>query len=161
MYLVEQKCIGKSRPDEKPPQGGFSIVSKIIDNRVPQDIVTNICDVWLVIASWGRWNDEDLGDRPSVSICMEQLPSWFSSELESRLKQDVQNWFDALHERSWIWWSSSIHNEHFKIDLYVDGAFPISTWVLESVIESTGSAIVSKGPWKNSNEIISMLSDNK
>lgn len=79
MSLVEQKRVETSEPDTRTPHFGRSIVAVAEDAA---DVRARIRAVWSVVASWGRWCDEDLGDWPDVEDAVNALPVWFA-DIES------------------------------------------------------------------------------
>jgi hypothetical protein len=58
----------------------------------------------------------------------------------------VRNWLDDLHDREWIWWSGAIAGELVKIDLSAE-SLPISTWMIEYVLEAAGGEVLYSGDW--------------
>ncbi|GAC1382664.1 MAG: hypothetical protein NVSMB4_10800 [Acidimicrobiales bacterium] len=115
-----------------------------------------IREAWKVIARWGRWSDEELGDWPPTGDGLSQLPEWLQEALRREPSFEAENWMDDLHDREWVWWSGAPLDRLLKIDLSSDG-LPISTWPIEFVIEKSGAAVVYRGDWLPSAEALSRV----
>jgi hypothetical protein len=139
-------------PDSKPPGFGRTFLARSPEGVDAEDLMERIRRAWVVIASWGRWSDEQLGEWPPTEACLRQLPPWLHEALRHEPSFEVENWMDDLHDREWVWWSGMALNHVLKIDLSSDG-LPISTWTIEFVIEKAGAAVVYRGDWLPSAEV--------
>lgn len=145
--LPELENLLKAQPDTRPPGYGLTFLVRS-DQLEAGELLQRLKDVWQVVASWGRWCDEDLGQWPSQEQCLASLPGWFASALRSVPAFEIENWLQDLHDRNWIWWSGAVTNDTIKIDLSVD-SMPASFWMLEFVVEKVGGQIVYRGEWKD------------
>ena len=152
----EEVNLQKGRPDEKPPGFGLTIVAKPKEMTSSEEPLIKIRSAWSVVASWGRWCDEELGDWPAVEDCLAQLPPWLKSELAAVPRFEVENWLNDLHDRAWIWWSSTNIRDSIKIDVDAD-SMPVSLCPLVLLVEKGGGVVVYQDLWIGSDQLSSVL----
>lgn len=140
----EEKNVGQARPDERPPDLGYSLIFRSTD---PSGFLERFRDVWRVVASWGRFCDDDAGDWPTEEECLASLPLEFSSSLTVTRKDDISGWLDDVHDRDWVLWSSALVGRCVKIDLS-SKSMPISTWPIRLVAEIVGATIIYADLWR-------------
>jgi hypothetical protein len=145
--------LAKCAPDSKPPGFGRTFIARSPEGGDARALLVRIRRAWEVIARWGRWSDEELGEWPPTEECLRQLPAWLHGALKHEPSFEVENWMDDLHDRDWVWWSGTAFDHLVKIDL-CSGALPISTWPIGFVIERAGAAVVYRGDWLPSNEVV-------
>lgn len=148
MTASEHKETVEHSRHAKPSHGfGRSIlIEPINDGQEPGTLLDQISEVWTSVSSWGRWCDSDLGEWPEDELVINSLPYWFSQILLKEPDFERAIWFDDLHDRQWIWWNGAIDGDVIKIDLCAD-AMPISTWMIEFVIEKSGGKLTYSGEW--------------
>lgn len=139
--------------DTRPPGLGRTLIARTPQGVAARDLLAQVRRAWEVIASWGRWSDEGLGEWPSADECLGQLPAWLHEALRRVPAFELENWMDDLHDREWVWWSGAALDHLLKIDLSSDG-LPISTWPIEFVFEKAGAAIAYRGAWLPSAEAV-------
>ena len=144
--LEEEHNIYQECPQKKPLGFARTIISKVDSNNSSENVLKKIRSVWAVVASWGRWCDEELGDWPSREECISALPGWMKEQMMQVEGYEIENWLDDLHDRNWIWWSSSVENSFIKIDIQCE-SMPISSWMLEFVIEKVGCQVIYRDMW--------------
>jgi len=118
----------------------FTVVADPRD-QAPDALLDEIRAVWAVVATWGRWCDEEAGEWPSIEDCLSHLPSSFRHRISSASPSGTQGWLEALHDRDWIWWSAAVVDGYVKVDLDSDSS-PLSTYALRFVLETCGGTIV-------------------
>jgi len=106
-------------------------------------VLNRIREAWRVIAGWGRWCDENLGEWPSTKQCLASLPNRLAAALEREEAFEVENFLDTLHDRDWIWWSGHAFDDFIKLDIAVFSE-PSSFWPLEYVARNSGSRLINK-----------------
>jgi hypothetical protein len=141
--LREELDIETERPEESPPSLGYSI---IVGTANPAMLLRQFRQVWRVVASWGRFSDEGLGDWPSNEQCLEALPADFVSVLRTSRPEDIEGWLGGLHDREWVLWSSAVIDNLVKIDLAAE-AMPISASPVRLVAELLGGEVLSSDLW--------------
>ena len=148
----EVKNVAEACPDARPPGFGRTILARIPAGVDPQALLERVREAWLAVARRGRWSDEELGDWPSTEECLADLPGWLRESL-GREPHEAGNLMDDLHDREWVWWSGATLDRFLKIDLSSEG-MPISTWMIEFVVEKAGAAVVSRGDWRSWDEAL-------
>lgn len=138
--------IRRDRPFERPPGFPRTFWVTVPNNGPASSVLDRIAAVWEVVAKWGRWCDEDLGDWPETQNAIGELPAWFAERASSDPDFGVESWMDDLHDREWWWWSGAIIGQYIKIDIAADSS-PISTWPLQYVIEKSGGVVARRGDW--------------
>jgi hypothetical protein len=147
--MIQEKInIKKKRPDEPPEGFGLTLITYSKD-KSPKSLLSMIRSVWEVVATWGRWCDDELGEWPTLDECISSLPIFFQKSVKLYPEEEIENWLDDLHDRQWIWWSSTEIESGVKIDLVTD-SMPVSTWPLEFVVTISGGLIVYKDIWIDS-----------
>ncbi|HYW25508.1 MAG TPA: hypothetical protein VE953_15165 [Terriglobales bacterium] len=149
MILEEQRSVALERPDERPPGGGFTLVVAPSGSSA-NELVERMRSAWSVVASWGRWSDEELGDFPESEEALAGVPDWLRSRLEGR--PELQNWLDDLHEREWVWWSSALVGDRVKLDVQAL-SLPVSLWPMRFLVELAGGTILEEDAWLPVGEI--------
>jgi hypothetical protein len=152
MTPEEQSNVALERPDEKPPGFGLTFV---VDpgEWPPQALLDRLREAWTVVAGWGRWSDEELGDWPEAEAALRALPEWLSARLRSEPAFELRNWLDDLHDREWIWWSGAVVGDRVKLDVRAL-ALPASYWTLQSLVSWAGGTVVERiEPWVPSGEM--------
>ena len=134
--LHEQVYVNQKRPNTPPPHFGKSIITLYSSSEMANIFYNNIRDVWKIIASWGRWPDEDLGDFPELHDCISQLPEWLQSALSKDEENIIDNWVSELHDREWVWWSGFAEDRILKIDVDCESS-PASLGALNYLISKT------------------------
>ena len=71
--LPEQEHLLKEQANTRPPGYGITFLVKS-DQLEAGELLQKLKEVWRVVASWGRWCDEDLGEWPSREQCLASLP---------------------------------------------------------------------------------------
>lgn len=146
--MVEEEVnLIKMCPDEEPPDFGLTVVVRP-KLTTSEELLKQIKTVWSIVASWGRYCDEEKGGWPSPEECLALLPSGFKAAWEINTEFSFESWLDDLHERDWIWWSSAVLNDQIKIDLN-NWSFPGAYWMLDFVIEKAGGEIIYRDQWIN------------
>jgi hypothetical protein len=140
-------------PDSKPPGFGRTFIARGPEGGEARALLERIHRAWEVIASWGRWSDEELGEWPGSEECFVQLPDWLHEALRREPSFEVENWMDGLRDREWAWWSGTALGHLVKIDLSAE-AMPISTWTIQFVIEKAGGTVIYRGDWIPSAEVV-------
>ncbi|MEZ6140016.1 MAG: hypothetical protein R3B84_05540 [Zavarzinella sp.] len=136
----------------QPECFGRTIIAFPLHGMPAITLLNRVKDVWSTVASWGTWRDEELGEWPTDDECEKMLPDWFRADS----KFSLQAWISDLHDRDWIWLSGSVLNEFVKIDLDSQ-SLPISTWMLEAVIESSDGIIFFQDSWISDNFAIALV----
>jgi hypothetical protein len=144
--LLEQRNILANQVDSKPPGFGRTIIATAHLSNQSNGTLEKIRSAWEVISGWGRWCDEELGDWPALKCCLQMLPEWMKESMKEEPEFEIENWLDDLHDRNWIWWSSSVVDEIIKIDISCD-SLPISLWPLEFVIKKAGCKVLYRNKW--------------
>lgn len=144
------------RPDSRPPGLGRTILAHVPPGADPMAVLGLIRGAWGVVASWGRWVDEGLGDWPSAEECLGQLPGWLRQSIREGPALDVDSWMDDLHDREWVWWSGTALDHLLKVDLTSD-SMPITTWPIVLVVEKAGAAVIHQGDWLSSPEALGLV----
>jgi len=144
--LQEIENLKTSRPNDKPPAFGRTILATVDRGESCLDVLQRVESAWLSAAKLGRWCDEELGDWPSLDECLRLFPSWFSREIEKEPGFEIDNWLDDIHDRSWIWWSGACVGSTIKIDISAD-SLPLSLWTIELVILKANGTPVYTGDW--------------
>ena len=80
----EQTNVKNCLPDIKPECGGHTVIARAADVEAVK-LLDKVKEIWEIVASWGRFMDEELGDWPSLETCLEQLPLWFRDLLQTIL----------------------------------------------------------------------------
>lgn len=140
----EEKNVGISRPSERPPGFGYSLVLRIDDAA---EFLHRFRAVWRVVPSWGRFCDEEAGDWPSNEECLASLPEDFAQALRANHSVDIEGWLDDTHDRDWVLWSSAQVGDDVKIDIDAN-SMPISTWPLRLVVEILGAQVTFADSWR-------------
>lgn len=143
--LSEQQCLLAAQPDVRPPDIGLTVLVKP-DDAGADAFLQRLKDVWQVVASWGRWCDEELGEWPSQDKYLASLPETFALAIRAVPSFEIENWLQDLHDRNWIWWSGSVRDDLVKIDLNTD-SMPESFWMFDFVVEHIGGQIIYRGGW--------------
>ena len=144
--------LATSLPDPRPPGFGRTFIARTPEGVPAGSLLERTRRAWEVIASWGRWSDEELGEWPGSEECLVQLPGWLHEALRSEPAFEVESWLDGLHGREWAGWGGTALDHLVKIDLSAD-AMPISTWTIRFVIEKAGGTVVYRGDWIPSAEV--------
>jgi hypothetical protein len=134
-----------------PPDFGRTILAEPVDVSA-EDLLNRIISVWKPIAALGTWRDEDLGDWPSDDECISSLPAWF----QKKINFSKEAWLSDLHDREWVWWHGSVVEGYVKIDLN-SNSLPLSTWMLEVVIELSGGDVKYRDKWLTPSEANAVL----
>lgn len=140
----ETEPIRLDRPTIRPDGFGRSFIVSVPDGVAVESVLDRIASVWRVVAKWGHWWDEELGDWPETAVALQQLPFWFAKHLSAEPDGEVENWMDDLHDREWWWWSGAVVGGMIKIDI-ASASSPISTWMLEYVVEKAGGTVTRRG----------------
>jgi hypothetical protein len=140
--LPEQQNTNTSS-DVQPPHFGRTLIAK---TEAPARTLEQLRAAWTIIASWGRWCDDELGDWPEPDLALAALPAWLADRLRQLPSTQLESWFDDLHDRSWIWWSSAHASSGIRIDLDAE-SLPMSWWPLELVVESAGAQVIRRDEW--------------
>jgi hypothetical protein len=151
--LEEEKNVTAQEARGKPPNLGRSFVVLAGDARA---MLARIRDAWRVVASWGTWRDEDAGEWPNREAALGALPAWLVEKWEAQPAFELENWFDDLHDREWVWWSAEERDGALKIDIDAEGA-PISTWPLQFVVEAAGGRVIHRGDWVSPQEFADLI----
>lgn len=154
--IQEEVNLKKSYEDEPPMVFGLTLIAYSKD-KSPKSLLSMLHSVWKVVTEWGRWCDEELGEWPTLEECISSLPRWFQNSIKSFPEEKIENWLDDLHDRQWIWWSSTEIAFGVKIDLSVD-SLPASIWPLEFVVNILGGIVIYKDIWINSKKSFDLLS---
>jgi hypothetical protein len=141
--MREQENLRRRDAATPPPTYGRTLVVTAPD---PHALLRNLIDAWSVIAGWGRWSDDDLGDWPPAAEMVAQLPEPLRARWQERPAEEVESWLDDLNERGWVWWSSTVDDGFVKIDLDAD-SLPASLWSLSRIIEMLGGSVRHQGDW--------------
>lgn len=144
--LDESRHVPVARPSARPAGFARTVIGAAKSQQGPGAILAQVRRAWISIARWGRWCDEQLGEWPPPAVCLAELPGWLRKRLEAEENYEVRNWLDDLHDREWIWWSGAIAGELVKIDLSAE-SLPISTWMIEYVLEAAGGEVLYSGDW--------------
>jgi hypothetical protein len=152
MPLEEERNVELERPDEKP--SGFGVTLIVDPGAQPaRALLDRLREAWSVVAGWGRWSDEDLGEWPENEGALEALPEWLRTRLREEPAYELQNWLDDLHDREWIWWSGAVVGDRVKVDVNALG-LPASLWPLESLVSWAGGKVIDRlQPWVPSDEV--------
>jgi hypothetical protein len=153
MTLEEERNVTLQRPDEKPPSGfGVTLIVEPHEQSA-QALLDRLREAWSVVASWGRWSDEELGEWPEAGEALATLPEWLRTRVRAEPAYELQNWMDDLHDREWIWWSGAVVGDRVKLDVQAL-ALPASLWPLESLVSWAGGAVLDRlQPWVPSDEV--------
>jgi hypothetical protein len=128
---------------DAPTDFGWTLLIRPGDGESPDELLNRLKDVWASVARWGTWRDEELGEWPSDEDCLTCLPDWFRKEIEHH---STDAWLSDLHDRDWIWWSSSVLDGLVKVDLNSE-SLPISVWMIEVVAKSAGGKVIYHDHW--------------
>jgi len=150
--IDEIENLKASRPDERPPVFGRTVLVAINGPGDCLETLQRIRTAWLVVAKLGRWCDEELGDWPPLDECLRLFPPWFLRETEKEPEFEIDNWFDDIHDRNWIWWSSACVGSTIKIDIAAD-SLPLSLWTIEFVILKAKGSPIYTGDWIHSDAV--------
>jgi hypothetical protein len=142
----EEKHVDLDRPTERPPAFGYTVVLRPT-RASPAEFLARFREVWCLVASWGRYLDEEAGEWPSDDTCMAALPKDFARAVQANWSVDVDGWLQDVHDRDWILWSASASGELVKIDLSAD-SMPISSWPLRFVAAVIGADVIYADTWK-------------
>jgi hypothetical protein len=143
--LDELKNVGARRPNDPPPEYGYSILVRPSDP--PEVFVARWASVWRVLARWGRWDDAGLGDWPDDDEFLDSLPSEFRAALLAGWSANVGDWIRSLHDRDWTLWSVASCDRLVKIDLDCS-SMPISSFGARLVAEVLGGEVIDYGDWR-------------
>lgn len=159
--MQSHELLNLSNEQNRQPEClGRTILAFPVGSLSAGSLLDRVKDVWKTVADWGTWRDETLGEWPSDDECAKRLPDWFRLELERHPTFSLQAWISDLHDRDWIWWSGRVVDGWVKIDLDSQ-SLPISTWMLEAVVESTGGKIVYRDNWISDDAAIAMAASKK
>jgi hypothetical protein len=111
------------------------------------DFLGKFREVWTVVASWGRWCDEEIGEWPTEAECLAALPGPFVDALRRSRAVDIVGWLDDLHDRDWILWSCSARDGSVKIDLDAN-SMPLSAGPVRLVVEVLGGQVLYSDLWQ-------------
>jgi hypothetical protein len=145
--LPEQENVFKERAHTRPPDFGLSVLIKP-DKLNAAELLARLRDIWQVVAGWGRWSDENLGDWPSQSQCVASFPTWFTACLQAVPSFEIENWLQDLHDRNWIWWSGAVIDGFVKIDLNAE-SMPASFWMLKFAVEKIDGQVIYQDVWND------------
>lgn len=143
--LEETRSIDLERPWERPPSFGMTILARP-RSIAPRDLLGRLRGAWAVVSTWGRWSDEELGQWPEPDDALAALPPWLGFRLQEEPEYELQNWFDDLHDRDWVWWSGSVVGDQVKLDVQAF-SLPASLWPLTSLVGWAEGEVVSQGDW--------------
>lgn len=141
-----------------PPTFGRSIIARPLHGISACDLLGRVVEVWKSVAQWGTWHDEELGEWPSDANCIASLPEWFRDELQEQPRFSIDAWLSDLHDREWMWWNGLVVSGCIKVDLDSQ-SMPISTWMLEAVIESAGGKVIYRDKWISAHDATRFLSN--
>lgn len=141
--MPEQDNLRRPGAATPPPTHGRTLVATAPD---PEALLRDLTDAWRVIAGWGRWSDDDLGEWPPAAEMLAQLPDPLRARWQERPEEELESWLDDLNERGWIWWSSTAGHGFVKIDLDAD-TLPTSLWSLSRIVVMLGGAVRHEGDW--------------
>lgn len=136
--LDEIDRLQREYADTPPDDTAMSIVATS-DN--PTRLLCQTKEVWTVVARFGRYFEEYLGDWPPDEVVFAQLPDWARAEIPY-----IQDRFVDINEREWIWWNCVSGDNFVKVDLYIE-AFPTSSWIMVELIEALGGNVVYRDDW--------------
>lgn len=155
--MQSQELLNLTNEQQRQPEclGRTILAVPVVDSLSAFSLLDRVKDVWKAVAEWGTWRDEQLGEWPTEDECVKRLPDWFRLELVLHPTFSLQAWISDLHDRDWIWWSGRVLDGCIKIDLDSQ-SMPISTWMLEVVVESSGGRIVYRDNWITDDYAINM-----
>jgi hypothetical protein len=114
----------------------------LLAESTSNETVEKIRSAWAVVASFGRNDDVELGDWPSLREIERQVPTWLSSTSLAAHGYNFECWGGDLVDREWIWWSC-IRRKDNKVEIQLKAfGMPISVWTLKVVIELAGAQIL-------------------
>ena len=141
----EEKNVELSRPDERPPGFGYSLVLRSAD---PEDFLRRFRAIWRVVSGWGRFCDEGAGEWPSNDECLASLPEDFAQAMRTSWNSDIEGWLTDTHDRDWILWSLARVGDDVKVDIDAN-SMPISTWPIRLVADVLGAEVVYANSWRS------------
>ncbi len=142
--LQEEKNVEVSRPSERPPGFGYSVVLRTDD---PAEFLLRFRATWRVVSSWGRFCDDEAGEWPTNHECLARLPTDFALSVRTSRVIDMEGWLEDLHDRDWVVWSLARLGDQVKIDIAAN-SMPISTSTIRLVSEVLGAEIVYADSWR-------------
>lgn len=143
--LEETENVRLERPGQRPPTYGLTIVARPSSLSAEQ-LLERLREAWGIVSSWGRWSDEELGGWPEPKVALAQLPDWARLRLAQEPGFELDNWFDDLHDRDWIWWSGAVVAGMVKLDVEAF-SMPVSLWPLKAFVEWAGGEAVAQKEW--------------
>lgn len=135
--------VDASRPHLRPPSIGWTVFVRPTEQNATV-FAELLKQTWRVVASWGRWSDENLGDWPSNDACLAMLPNEVGTRIQQY--QTIDAWLDDVHDRQWVVWSIAAIDDQVKVDMSSD-ALPLSDSPLRSVVAALGGRIVWSDMW--------------
>jgi hypothetical protein len=139
---VQKGCLGTA-----PTEGfGRSMIAHATGCSAPE-LLERFREVWSIVASWGRWCDEDLGEWKSNEENVSQLPKWFQDQLAKQPAFEIENWMADLHDRDWYVAGTCVVEDNLKVDLMAE-SLPISSWPLRFVLQLSGGDVTYDGMWR-------------
>lgn len=106
-----------------------------------EQVLGRMRDAWGVMAALGRWCDDELGEWPNNEEVVSMMPPWLSGEMRDWPDFEVENFLDALHDRSWIWWCAMVVDGEARVVIDCE-SLPISWWPLRAVALAAGATAV-------------------
>ncbi|HLV98753.1 MAG TPA: hypothetical protein VKT82_08775 [Ktedonobacterales bacterium] len=145
-YREEREYVQRERPNEPPPDFGMTLLA--VPTAIScTELLERIRQVWSVVATWGRWCDEELGDWPESQAALEACPVWLRSAWLGEPAFEWEQWLDDLHDRAWTWWSGAVVDDQVKIDVNAE-SLPLSLWPLRTVVEKAGGVVIFEDLWR-------------
>ena len=157
--LVEELNVPKTCLDDTPADGFGWTVGALPKSIEVDVLLARFREVWRVVAQWGRWSDEDLGEWKSDEL-IAQLPAWFLEKLSRQPSYEVENWMEDLHDRAWQFAGGCRCGSGVKLDLFAE-SLPLSSWPLRFVVELCGGEVAYDDVWRHSEIIAPILGGRK
>jgi hypothetical protein len=144
--------------NDKPEGFGRTLLVRPTGIVSPGDLLQRVRSVWRVVAGWGRYCDEDLGEFPDAHQAIAQFPDWFQKKLREASPQEIENFLDDADDRNWIWWSSSTLVGGIRIDLSAS-SLPIGIWIIDQfVLHKCGGQSLYRDDWLSTEQAIERIS---
>jgi hypothetical protein len=149
--LEEQENVSLTRPDQRPPTFGLTLVAKP-NGPSAHDLLRNMREAWSVVAGWGRWSDQEPRDWPENKEVLAAVPNRLRRRLEQLAEGELESWTDDLHDRDWIWWSGAVVGDWVKLDVE-SFSMPVSLQPLRALVDWSGGTVVAQQDWVPSDRV--------